>query len=212
MPSVPAGERAIKHTDQQGPLETSLAAQLLRLARSSADVADFSARLQEPAAQIDALAANKSGAGSRDGASSAPEAAPALPEHNTEGGVREGAGAGGVEGSNSTRGVQGGGVRQLTRTLAHRHAKGGILMVTFSNYHHLDFALNWVQHVQVGQTGKRQCTALVSGTRQGCGVHAQAALNCAANDCRITECNAHEAIEHARCGSTEPASGSRRLS
>ena len=38
---------------------------------------------------------------------------------------------------------------QLSRELAHRHARDGIVIVTWANSHFHDFVLNWVHHMGV---------------------------------------------------------------
>jgi hypothetical protein len=37
---------------------------------------------------------------------------------------------------------------KLTKELAHAHAKDGMILVTWSNYHFIDFVDNWIAHLQ----------------------------------------------------------------
>lgn len=40
-------------------------------------------------------------------------------------------------------------VPQLSRELAHKHARDGIVIITWANSHFYDFVLNWVHHMRV---------------------------------------------------------------
>lgn len=103
------------------------AAQLFQLAKASGDATEFSVKLQK--------------AGLMAGASSS-------------GGGAGGTSAGGSGGSAALQdggtAVKKGTVPQLSRELAHGYARDGIVIVTWANFHFLDFTLNWVHHMQVG--------------------------------------------------------------
>jgi hypothetical protein len=80
-------------------------------------------------------------------------------------------------------------VPQLSRELAHKHARDGIVIVTWANSHFYDFVLNWVHHMRVhdisnymvgamdddiGQVGTAagglRCIMRLSGYCRCCGV------------------------------------------
>jgi hypothetical protein len=59
------------------------------------------------------------------------------------------AGKAGQAGGGGSSGKQEFKVPQLSRELAHKHARDGIIIVTWSNFHFSDFVLNWVHHMGV---------------------------------------------------------------
>ncbi len=133
----------------QGPLVASVsrtrvvndeatAAQLFQLAKSSGDAAEFSLKLQK--AGLMAGASSASGGGSSTSGSSSDASSSSSTSTAKAGGLKKG---GGVA---KNKGV----VPQLSRELAHGYARDGIIIVTWANFHFLDFTLNWVHHMEVG--------------------------------------------------------------
>lgn len=149
----------------QGPLVASVsrarvvndeatAAQLFQLAKSSGDAAEFSVKLQKAGL----MAGVSSGSGSGSGSSTSGSISNDSSSTSTSqaGGSKKG---GGVA---KRKGV----VPQLSRELAHGYARDGIIIVTWANFHFLDFTLNWVHHMEVG-AAPGAAAPLMLGTRRG---------------------------------------------
>ena len=128
--------------------DVEVAAHMFQISQETNSVSSFVERLQK-----EGLMAGGSGGGG--------------------GGGKDGKGAAGGGGSSSSSSDDGGGdgskgdaaaksaatglakpakrlaVPQLSRALAHKHARDGIVIVTWANSHFYDFVLNWVHHMRV---------------------------------------------------------------
>lgn len=151
----------------QGPLVASVsrttvvddaatAAQLFQLAKASGDAAEFSVKLQK--------------AGLMAGVSSSVSSSSADTSAGSSAGSTSKAQAGGATKSGGVA-VKKGVVPRLSRELAHGYARDGIIIVTWANFHFLDFTLNWVHHMQVG-------AAPGANASNTCMPHAQLHANC----------------------------------
>jgi hypothetical protein len=133
--------------------DEATAKSLYQLAKSSNDAEDFTARLQQAGLMAQEAAASS-----------------AQPDGEPRSGDSGGGAGGGTDESIATHteatdvgvGGKGGGaaaaskgaggrlvVPQLSRELAHRHARDGIIIVTWANFHFFDFVLNWVHHMEL---------------------------------------------------------------
>lgn len=114
--------------------DAATAAQLFQLAKASGDAAEFSVKLQK--------------AGLMAGVSSSVSSSSADTSAGSSAGSTSKAQAGGATKSGGVA-VKKGVVPRLSRELAHGYARDGIIIVTWANFHFLDFTLNWVHHMQV---------------------------------------------------------------
>jgi hypothetical protein len=106
---------------------------LYQLAKASSDAASFAARLQQAGLMLDSSSSSSNSGSSSSGSSK---------ESKADGG------AGAVQPS---KGAAGGGqavVPLLSRDLARKHQRDGIIIVTWANFHFFDFVLNWVHHME----------------------------------------------------------------
>jgi hypothetical protein len=107
------------HTGRLLVEDQHTAEELYQIAKGASDARDFAARLQR--AGLMAGSSSSSSAGEK---------------------------GGGSKGSTAVQPAGGGSklhVPLLSKTLAHQHARDGIIIVTWANYHFFDFVLNWVR-------------------------------------------------------------------
>lgn len=125
--------------------DEATAASLYQLAKSSDDASDFAARLKaaglmaQPDDEPRSAAAGSTADGNADADTSTHKQA-AVVKNKGEGDGMEAAGKG-IGGRIA--------VPQLSRELAYKHARDGIIIVTWANFHFFDFVLNWVHHMEL---------------------------------------------------------------
>lgn len=127
------------HTGRILVEDQGTADELFQLAKAASNAKDFAARLQQAGLMLDDAS---SGSGSSSGGSSNSAV--------STGGSKASTGSG-KAGTDKADGAKGGGklkVPLLSRDLARSHARDGIIIVTWANYHFFDFVLNWVEHMQ----------------------------------------------------------------
>lgn len=124
------------HTGRILVEDQGTADELFQLAKAASNAKDFAARLQQAGLMLDDAS---SGSGSSSGGSSNSAV--------STGGSKASTGSG-KAGTDKADGAKGGGklkVPLLSRDLARSHARDGIIIVTWANYHFFDFVLNWVR-------------------------------------------------------------------
>ncbi|KAI3429380.1 hypothetical protein D9Q98_005475 [Chlorella vulgaris] len=104
--------------------DKSMSDTLYQLAKASSDAASFAARLQQAGLMLDSS--------------------------SSSGSSKEGKADGGAGAVQPSKGAGGGQavVPLLSRDLARKHQRDGIIIVTWANFHFFDFVLNWVHHME----------------------------------------------------------------